>query len=148
MANSNFEAKWVPRIGEKGAAELRRLQHTWLAAWLTGMTSAVAASFAFAGGPLAKLLGVALVAGAVGALVAFVRGQKRFAAVLSEWFGVRITAGTLPPMNRFDTWCEWNGLHGPAERSDPSKPLEPFIPRGQRKWGPFRISPPPRRGRT
>jgi hypothetical protein len=113
MAITDFEATWVPRIGEDGAAEFRRYRRSLGVAWATGLVLAVAASFAFGGDTLDKLLGVVLAVGAVGAMVGFVRSQRRLAAVLSEWFGVKITAGQLPVMypERFDAWCTKRGFH-------------------------------------
>jgi hypothetical protein len=117
MARSDFESTWVPRIGNGATAALRRY-------WCAGGTVpaiaivlGVAATYAFAGNTLDKLLGVVLLAGAVGAFAIFVRTQRKLAAALSEWFGVKITGGRLPKMNpkRFDAWREERGLHTPRE---------------------------------
>jgi hypothetical protein len=72
----------------------------------------VAASYAFDGGVLDKLLGVVLLAGAVGAFALFFRCQHRLAAAISRWFGARVTGLQLPKMNpkRFDAWCQERGL--------------------------------------
>jgi hypothetical protein len=78
---------------------------------------AVIAALLFGTGTVGDVLGAALVAAAVGILLAFVRIQRRLAAALSRWFGVTITSGQLPLMNprRFDAWCEKRGLRPPEE---------------------------------
>ncbi len=83
-------------------------------------------------------------------LAALIRGQKRVAAALSRWFGVKISMGQLPLMkpNRFDAWCERVGVdHGNAKRSDGEQPLKPLKIEYAHKWGPIRWSGPERRGR-
>jgi hypothetical protein len=61
---------------------------------------------------LGDVLGVLCALIVVGALTAFFRAQNRLAAVLSEWYGVKITGRGLPAMNpkRFDGWCQERGL--------------------------------------
>jgi hypothetical protein len=116
MPKPDFETIWVPRIGERGAAEFRRYQLSLGIACAAMLVFAGAAGLAFGGGGLDKqLLGVLFAVGAVGGLVGFRRSQNRFAAVLSQWFGVKIAAGQLPLMSpgRFDAWCEKRGLRSP-----------------------------------
>jgi hypothetical protein len=118
MAQSSFESTWVPRIGENATSALRR--YAWAAHTVpvTLIVLGVAASYAFSGGTLDVLLGVVLVAAWVGVVAIFLRTQRRLAAVLSEWFGAKITGGRLPRMNpkRFDAWCEERGLRHPGEQ--------------------------------
>lgn len=117
MARSDFELTWVPRIGESATAALRRYRWAGGTIPAIAIVLGVAATYAFAGSTIDKLLGVVLLAGAVGAFAIFLRTQRRLAATLSEWFGVKITGGRLPKMNptRFDAWCEERGLHTPRE---------------------------------
>lgn len=142
MAQSDFESTWVPRIGESATAALRRYRWAGGTVPATAIVLGVAASYAFDGGTLDKLLGVVLVAGAVSAFAIFLRTQRRLAAALSQWFGVRISAGQLPLMNpkRFDAWCERAGLHGQAERLDDTQQLQPLKLKYDHKWGPIRWS--------
>jgi hypothetical protein len=118
MANSDFEATWTPRIGEEATAELRHFRRVIVTTSLPALVLAGGASFAFAGGTLDKLLGVALLIAAMGYPVEFLRSQRKLAAALSDRFGVKITAGQIPPMSprRFDTWCEKRGLHFPEDQ--------------------------------
>jgi hypothetical protein len=119
MPRSNFGSTWVPRIGEDAAAALRRYRWAGGTVPLTMIVLGVAATYAFEGGVLAKLLGAVLVLGAVSAFIFFLHSQRQFAAALSEWYGVNIGAGQLPLMNptRFDAWCEKRGLRA-AESAD------------------------------
>jgi proteasome assembly chaperone (PAC2) family protein len=88
------------------------------------------------------LLGVLLAAVVVGYLAAFIRAQRRLATAMSEWFGVKISAGQLPLMNvkRFDAWCERVQLIGQAKQSDGTQRLEPLRLKYDHKWGPIRWS--------
>jgi len=115
---SRFEDTWLPRIGPKATAQLRRSSHLSLALSLTCFAAAIAASFAFGSATtLGTLLGVGLAAVAITAFVGRIRSQGRLAAALSEWFGVRIAWHELPSMgglSRFDAWCRKRNLSAPA----------------------------------
>ena len=117
MSPSDLKEEWVPRIGREAAAELRRYRRIGVTTAVTAIVFAIAASFAFAGGTIDKLLGTVLLVGAAGAFAMFVRGQRSLAAALSQWFGVEITRGQLPVMTlrNFDAWCERRGLVPPPE---------------------------------
>jgi hypothetical protein len=142
MTNPDFEATWIPRIGEKATAELRRCRLIGMSAIVAGLVFAATASIALGGDTLDKALGVVLLAGMVGALATFISCQRKIAAAVSEWFGVRITAGQLPPMNpkRFDAWRERVQLEGQARRPNGSQGLEPLRLKYDHKWGPIRWS--------
>jgi hypothetical protein len=116
MASPDFDATWVPRIGEQGVGELRRFRRTMLI--LSGATPvlAVGAGLLFAVGGVGDLLGTVLVVVVAGCCVSFIRAEMRLAAALSAWFGVKIRGGQIPKMNptRFDTWCDARGLHRPS----------------------------------
>jgi hypothetical protein len=116
-AKSNFEATWIPRIGERATAELRRYRWAGLTMPLTACALGVAATFAFDGGLLDQLLGGVLMAGAVGAFVILIRCQVRVKAAISDWFGVKIKG--LPLMNTkdFDKYCQKQGLRKPDGES-------------------------------
>jgi hypothetical protein len=118
MAKSDFETTWIPRIGERATAELRRCRWAGATVPATAIVLGVAATYAFDGGIFDKLLGVILMMGAVGAFVILIRCQRKLGAAVSDWFGVHITGGRLPKMNpkRFDAWCEERGLRQPGER--------------------------------
>ena len=113
VAESNFEATWIPRIGERATAELRRYRWAGCTMPLTAALLGAAATFAFHGGLLDKLLGGILMAGAVGAFVILIRRQRRLKAAISDWFGVKIKG--LPLMNTkdFDGYCQKQGLQRP-----------------------------------
>ncbi len=120
MARPDFQATWVPRIGEEATAELRRFRKI-------GGLAIVAPVFAIAGGLLFArssllddLLAVMCWAVGISFLVGFINGQRRVAKAMSYWYGVRIQAGQLPPMSvgRFDTWREKRGLRSPNGRAN------------------------------
>lgn len=119
---SKFEATWVPRIGERATAELRRYRWAGLTVPLTACALGAAGIYAFHGGLLDKLLGGVLMAGAVGAFVILIRCQRRVKAAISDWFGVKIKG--LPLMNTkdFDGYCQKQGLRRP----DSPTRAEPF----------------------
>jgi hypothetical protein len=113
MASESFDATWIPRIGERGAYELRRGRKIALTVATAVPLLAVAAGVLFAVGGLGNLVGAVLMVVVAGCCVMFVRAQIRLAAAMSEWFGVKIRGGQVPKMNpkRFDVWCEARGLH-------------------------------------
>jgi hypothetical protein len=140
-AKPDFDAIWVPRIGREAADELHRGRKVAL----IGVTMPVVAGLA--GVLLGRsapddLLGVLLAAVVVGCIAAFISAQRRLATALSEWFGVKISAGQLPLMNpkRFDTWCERVQLDSQAEQADGTQGLEPLRLEYDHKWGPIRWS--------
>jgi hypothetical protein len=117
VAKSNFEATWIPRIGERATVELRRYRWAGGTMPLTACVLGVAATFAFDGGLFDKLLGGVLMAGAVGAFVILIRCQLRIKAAISDWFGVKVKG--LPLMNPkdFDAFCQKQGLGRPDDES-------------------------------
>jgi RHS repeat-associated protein len=116
MTKQELEAVWVPRIGPKATAALRRYRWACGIVPITAIVLGVAATYAFEGDTLVMMLGVALMAGAVVAFVIFFRFQFKLIAALSEWYGVKLRG--IPKMNpkRFDSWCEARGLHHPGEQ--------------------------------
>jgi hypothetical protein len=118
MTKQELEATWVPRIGEKATVELRRFRRVGMIAIVTWLALAVAAGVAFTGDTPDKILGVALVAGMVGAFAAFIHCQRKLAAAISGWFDIKISGGRLPKMNpkRFDAWCQERDLRHSDER--------------------------------
>jgi hypothetical protein len=117
MAKPEFEATWIPRIGEEAAEELRRGRKIAVIGVLIPVLSA-AAGLLIGTGTVNDLIGAALASMAAGIVVAFLRAQRRIAAALSRWFGVKITGGRLPKMNpkRFDAWCQERGLRHSDEQ--------------------------------
>jgi hypothetical protein len=113
MGKPDFEAIWIPRIGEKATRALRRYRWAGGTVPATMIVLGVAASYALDGDPTDKILGVALLAAAAGAFAVFIHSQRGLAAALTEWFGVDITGGGTPRMNpkRFDAWCRERGLN-------------------------------------
>jgi hypothetical protein len=114
-AKSNFQATWIPRIGERATAELRRCRWAGLTVPLTTCVLGAAGLYALHGDWLDQLLGGVLMAGAVGALVIFFRCKHRLEAAVSDWFGVKIKG--LPLMNTkdFDAFCQKQGLRRPDD---------------------------------
>jgi hypothetical protein len=116
-AKSNFEATWIPRIGERATAELRRGRWAGCTMPLTAAVLGAAANFAFHGSaPLDMFLGAALLVGALGALAVFFYRLHTLKVAISEWFGVKVKG--LPLMNTkdFDAFCRKQGLHKPDEQ--------------------------------
>jgi hypothetical protein len=111
---SDFETTWLPRIGKEATEELRRARRL-VVMYPVAVVFAAGASVLIGNGILADVGGAVLAAAATSILVAFVRAQKRIAAALSRWFGVKIKG--LPKMNpkRFDAWCQERGLRSPRE---------------------------------
>lgn len=142
MTSPDFEATWVPRIGEKAAGELRRCRRIGMGAIVASLVFASTASVALGGDTPDKVLGVVLLAAMAGGLATFINCQRRLAVALSDWFGVKISAGQLPLMNprRFDTWCERVRLDGQAEQPNGTQRREPLRLEYDHKWGPIRWS--------
>jgi hypothetical protein len=109
----SFDEIWIPRIGEKATAQLRRNGYLTLVVGPTILALAIGSSFAFGSGvPAGWLLGGVCVAVALAAFVAWMRSRLKLAKALSEWFGVGIGWQEVPRMRaaQFDTWCQRRGL--------------------------------------
>lgn len=115
MTKQELEATWIPRIGEKGTAEMRRYRKIGICAF-TAPLFAVAAGLLIGTGVLDDVIGVVLAAAAGTYIVMFIRAQMRIVAALSEWYGVKIRG--IPVMNpkRFDEWRQARGLRHPGEQ--------------------------------
>jgi hypothetical protein len=124
-AGSKFEATWIPRIGERATAELRRCRRVGMSAIVASLVFASSGSIALGGDTPDKIVGVVLLVGMVGALATFINCQRRLGAAVSEWFGVRITGGGLPKMypKRFDEWCDERGLRPAPKLRDGERVL-------------------------
>jgi hypothetical protein len=118
MTKQELEATWIPRIGEEATVQLHRFRRVGVIAIVTWLALAVGAGIAFTGDTPDKILGVALIAGVVGAFATFIHCQRKLAAALSGWFDVEISGGQLPKMNpkRFDAWCQERGLRHSDEQ--------------------------------
>lgn len=115
MAKPDFEATWYPRIGKKAAEELRRGRKITIFGIVTPPFT-VAAGLLIGTSTLNNVIGVASAAVVATYLVMFINAQRRIAAAMSDWFGVKIKG--LPKMNpkRFDDWSEKLGLHHEDEQ--------------------------------
>jgi hypothetical protein len=127
MARQELEAIWVRRIGSTATEELLRYRRSGF----FGMALPVVAGAAgvlIGTSTLGDVLGAALAAVVAWYLAAFIRAQRRLAAALSEWFGVKIKG--LPKMNpkRFDAWCQERGLRPPDEQRANGQAVQPLNP--------------------
>ncbi len=113
MAKSDFEATWYPRIGKDAAEELRRFRKIVVMFALPAPLAGGVAGILIGTGTVNDVIGGILAVAAAGYIVMFINAQRKIAAALSDWFGVKITGGQLPKMNpkRFDAWCQERGLH-------------------------------------
>jgi hypothetical protein len=145
MANPDFEATWIRRIGPEATVELHRGRRV-AGIGITMPLVAIAAGLLLGTGTLDDVIGAVLAGVVAGYVGMFIRAQKRIAGAISHWYGVRIGAGQLPLMNpeRFDAWRERAGL-GHVEQPDGSQRLEPLRMKYDHKWGPIRWSRPGRR---
>jgi hypothetical protein len=109
VAKPDLEATWYPLIGKDAAEELRRGRKISILCIPSGLFAG-AAGLLIGTGTLNDIIGVALVAIGASPIVMFIRAQKRIAAAMTEWYGVKIKG--LPKMNtkRFDDWREKRGL--------------------------------------
>jgi hypothetical protein len=104
---SDLETTWVPRIGKEATEELRGYRKIGMFGLavpvLAGGAGVLVEKGILVGGAVCAALAAAII-------VAFVRAQRKLAATLSCWFGVKVKG--LPKMNpkRFDAWCEERGL--------------------------------------
>jgi hypothetical protein len=118
VAGSDFQATWVPRIGDEATAELRRFRKIGGFGMVTPVF-AIAAGILFAGNsPLDDLLALVCSAVVIIVVVAFIKGQKRLAEAMSYWFGVRIKIPPPMSVGYFDIWREKRGLRPPDGRAD------------------------------
>ena len=103
MTKADFQDAWVPRIGEEATAELRRYRDLGL--WDGDGVRDRRGHIVCRKSSLYDLL-AAVCSRRLWYIIKLINGQKRLAAALSRWFGVRIKSGQLPPMNpkRFDSW--------------------------------------------
>jgi hypothetical protein len=115
VTKSDFETTWIPRIGEEAAEELRHGRKIAVIGF-TMPLFAIAAGLLIGTGTLNDVIGAVLVVIAACYFAMFIRAQRRIAAAMSRWFGVRIKG--LPKMNpkRFDAWAEERGLRRQDER--------------------------------
>jgi hypothetical protein len=145
MKKSALEAVWVPRIGSAATDELRRFRRSSVSVMAMPVVAGVG-GLLIGTSALGDVLGMTLLAVAAWCVAAFIRGQRRLAAAMSDWFGVTISAGQLPLMNpkRFDVWCERTRLDGQAEQPG-ATPRRPLKLKYDHKWGPIRWSVRPRR---
>jgi hypothetical protein len=145
MMKPDFEATWIPRIGEGATSELRHCRRVGMSANVAGLVFASGAGIALAGNFLDKVLGALFIVGAVASLATFINCRRRIAAALSEWFGVRIVSAQMPLMNpvRFDAWRERMrlvGRDGRTEGTQTSTTIEPLKLKYDHKLGPIRWS--------
>ena len=108
-AKPTFDEIWVPRIGQKAAAELRRNGYLTLVVGPVLLALAILCSFAFGQGTsLGTSLGVLALLMALTLCVVWIRSRLRFAKALSDWFGRKISIQGLPRMtaSQFDAWCQ------------------------------------------
>jgi hypothetical protein len=114
MARQELEEVWVSRIGSTATEELLRYRRSGF--FVMAMPVVAGAAGVLIGtSTLGDVLGAVLAAVVAWYLAAFIHAQRRLAAALSEWFGVKIKG--LPKMNpkRFDAWCQERGLRSPRE---------------------------------
>jgi hypothetical protein len=119
MAKPDFEVTWYPRIGKNAAEELRCGRKIVIFGAVTPVF-AIAAGLLIGTGTVNDVIGVGLAAVVADYLVMFINAQRRIAAAMSKWFGVKITGGQLPKMNpkRFDACCKERDLQSPGERGE------------------------------
>ncbi len=119
MANPDFEATWLPRIGPDATTKLRlwRRAAVWFRPLATVLAAGAGASFA-GGGPIADVVGWMCTVGAAACCVVYIRAQRRTAAAIRAWFAVT-DMRLLPLMDpeRFDRWRQANGYRTPEERT-------------------------------
>jgi hypothetical protein len=117
MAKGDFEATWYPRIGKDAAEELRRLRKIAIVG-TTMPVFAIGAGLLIGTSTLNDVIGAVLALVVAVYIVMFIGGQRRIAAAMSEWFGVKIRG--IPRMNtrRFDDWAQKRGLHRPTSTNE------------------------------
>ena len=115
MAESDFEGTWYPRIGKDAAEELRRYRRITIFG-ISSPLFVVGASLLIGNGTLDDIIGVALASVFVVYIVMFIGAQRRIAAVMSDWFGVKIKGIPMMTPKKFDAWSQARGLQRPADR--------------------------------
>jgi hypothetical protein len=112
---ADFETIWPPRIGAEATAELRRYRKSGLLAPIGMCVFAGGAGVLFGQSTLSDVIAVTLVLATIGLLAVLLAGQRRFAAALGRWFGVKVTVKQIPIMSpkHFDRWQEQRGLNAP-----------------------------------
>src|SRR5271166_396279 len=127
MARQELDAIWEPRIGSTATEELRRYRHSGFFVMAMPVVAGIAGVL-IGTSMLGDVLGAVLAAVVVWYLLAFIRAQRRLAAALSEWFGVKIKG--LPKMNprRFDAWCQERNLRPSDAQCTNGQALQPLKP--------------------
>jgi hypothetical protein len=116
---SHLDEIWLPRIGARATAELRRNARVGMIMVVTVLAMGIACSFAFGRGtPGGVLLGCVEVVIGIVAFVLLIRSRMRLAEAISQWFGTKIGSRELPNMNpkQFDAWCQKRNLHSPHQQ--------------------------------
>jgi hypothetical protein len=116
---SRFDEIWLPRIGERATAELRRSVPIGMVMVLTVLAMGIACGFAFGRGtPGGVLLGCVEVMIGIVAFAVLIRSRMRLAEAISQWFGIKIGSRELPNMRtkQFDAWCQRRNLRSPRQQ--------------------------------
>ncbi len=140
IAKPDFEATWYPRIGKDAAEELRRGRKI-VTFGIVSPVFAVTAGLLIGTSIVGDVIGAASAAVVVVYLALFIGAQIRIAAALSEWYGIKISAGQLPLMNpkRFDSWSQRYGLQAQSEQAG-GPPREYRTLEYDHNWGPIHWS--------
>jgi hypothetical protein len=109
VTRQKLDSVWVPRIGERGVEEFLRYRRSCFlvmpAAVLTGVGGVLCAA-----GPVGVVFGVVLFVIAGTSFVNMFWRQRRFAAVLSDWYGAKVRGVPALSPERFDAWRDRQGL--------------------------------------
>jgi hypothetical protein len=119
MTRQELDATWIPRIGPEATAELRRYRRVGGIGMVMPLFAGVA-GLLIGTSTLGDFLGVVLAVVVAICIAEFIRSQRRLAAAMSRWFGVKIRG--VPRMNtkRFDDWAQKRGLHSRSESAEES----------------------------
>jgi hypothetical protein len=109
MTRQELEATWIPRIGERGAAELWRYRKIGIFSFAVGLFAA-GAGLLIGTGVLDDVIGGMLATMAAVYAAMFIHAQIKMAKALSEWYGVKIRGIPVMSPRRFDEWREARGL--------------------------------------
>lgn len=112
MTRQELEATWLPRIGERGTAELWRYRKIGIFSFTAGLFAA-GAGLLIGTGVIDDVIGGILAAIAAIYIAMFIRAQIKIAKALSEWYGVKIRGIPVMTPKRFDEWRQARGLHHP-----------------------------------